>query len=256
MTSSVSRAVEILRDRRRILVYTGAGISTESGIPDFRGPNGLWTKVDPDDFTIDRYLASQQRRIDGWRMHAEGELWGARSKVRPNAAHTAVTRLWRAGLSSGVITQNVDGLHVEAGLTPDAISEIHGNVRRAVCVGCRADQPIEEVLRRVDAGDVDPRCAICGGPLKSSTVMFGEMLPEEQIAKAADFSHTADAVLVIGSTMSVYPAADFPLAVVRKGHPMVILNQGPTDHDGLAAVLVDGPASETATALVESLLTA
>lgn len=186
-------------------------------------------------------------------MHAAGELWGARSQVIPNPAHHAVTELWKAGLVTGVITQNVDGLHVEAGINADALSEIHGNVRLAVCVECRHQQPIEQVLTRVDAGDADPHCLECDGLLKSSTVMFGEMLPEEEIHKAALFAERADAVLVIGSTMSVYPAADFPLSVVRRGKPMVILNQGATDHDQAATALVDGRAGETVTALVGSL---
>ena len=247
-------ATAVLDGCSNILVYTGAGISTESGIPDFRGPDGLWTKVDPDDFTIDRYLSSSQRRVEGWRMHAAGELWGARSQVTPNAAHHSVTELWHAGLVSGVITQNVDGLHLEAGISTDALSEIHGNVRMAVCVQCRNRQPIEQVLTRVDAGEADPCCLKCNGLLKSSTVMFGEMLPEDQIRKATAFADRADAVLVIGSTMSVYPAVDFPLSVARRGAPMVILNQGPTNHDRMAAVVVEGRAGETVPALVRSLL--
>ncbi len=250
---SLARAVATLSPHRRILVYTGAGISTESGIPDFRGPNGLWTRVDPDDFTIDRYLSSRQRRIDGWRMHADGALWGARSNIAPNSAHLAVTKLWSAGLTSGVITQNVDGLHLVAGIPRDAISEIHGDVRRVVCLGCAAEQPIEDVLLRVDVGEEDPPCRRCGGILKPSTVMFGEMLPETEIEKADRFSATADAVLVIGSTMSVYPAADFPMAARRRGAPLVIVNQGPTDHDRSAQVKVDGPAGEVVPEIVEAL---
>ena len=125
MSMKLAQAIATLSPHNRILVYTGAGISTESGIPDFRGPNGLWTRVDPDAFTIDRYLSSPQRRVDGWRMHVDGALWGARSNIEPNAAHHAVTRLWSAGLTSGVITQNVDGLHIVAGIPRESISEIH-----------------------------------------------------------------------------------------------------------------------------------
>jgi NAD-dependent deacetylase len=250
---TIERALEALADRRRILVYTGAGISTESGIPDFRGPNGLWTRVDPDDFTIDRYIQSPERRIQGWRMHADGALWGARSDISPNPAHLAVTELWKSGLTSGVITQNVDGLHLVAGLPRESLSEIHGDVRRVVCLGCAAEQDIEPVLERVDAGERDPACVECGGILKPSTVMFGELLPSSEIVKADRFSQAADAVLVIGSTISVYPAADFPLSVRRRGEPMVIVNQGRTDHDGWADVKIDGLAGEVVPEIVERL---
>ena len=249
----IDRAVETLTDRHRILVFTGAGISTESGIPDFRGPNGLWTRVDPEDFTIDRYVSSVERRIAGWRMHVEGALWGARSNIAPNSAHIAVTDLWSAGLTSGVITQNVDGLHLVAGLPRESVSEIHGDVRRVSCLGCASEQPIEIVLKRVDAGEQDPPCLKCGGILKPSTVMFGELLPHSEIEKAGRCAANADAVLVIGSTMSVYPAAEFPLSARRRGAPMVIVNQGRTDHDGWARVKVSGPAGEIVPEIVAAL---
>ncbi len=253
MSMKLAQAIATLSPHNRILVYTGAGISTESGIPDFRGPNGLWTRVDPDDFTIDRYLSSPQRRVDGWRMHVDGALWGARSNIEPNAAHHAVARLWSAGLTSGVITQNVDGLHIVAGIPRESISEIHGDVRRVVCLGCASEQPIEDVLKRVDAGEPDPPCRECGGILKPSTVMFGELLPPPEIEKADRFSATADAVLVIGSTMSVYPAAEFPMAARRRGAPMVIVNQGRTDHDRWAHVKIDGPAGDIVPQIVDAL---
>ena len=250
----IDAAIDVLRSKTNILVFTGAGISTESGIPDFRGPNGLWTKVDPDDFTIDRYLASPQRRIDGWKMHATGELWGARSNIEPNEAHRAVARMWEADMISGCITQNVDGLHGVAGLPAEALSEIHGNVRMTMCVSCDDRRPIEATLARVDEGEPDPRCELCGGILKPSTVMFGELLPDRAIAAARRFSEEADSVLVVGSTLSVYPAANFAIEVARRGHPMVIINLGPTDHDGLARVRVEASAGDAMTLLTEALL--
>ncbi len=250
----IEAAIDALGSKTNILVFTGAGISTESGIPDFRGPNGLWTKVDPDDFTIDRYLASRERRIDGWKMHASGELWGARSDIHPNRAHQAVARMWNAGIVSGCITQNVDGLHGVAGLPEEALSEIHGNVRMTMCVSCNDRRPIEATLERVDRGEPDPGCELCGGILKPSTVMFGELLPDRAIAKARQFSEQADSVLVVGSTLSVYPAANFAIDVARRGHPMVIVNLGPTDHDQLATVRVEGRAGDTMNQLIERLL--
>lgn len=246
-------AIEVLEGKRRILVFTGAGISTESGIPDFRGPKGLWTKVDPEDFTIDRYLERRDRRVQGWKMHAAGELWGARSKVQPNDAHRAVAALWEAGIVGGCITQNVDGLHGLAGLPDPALSEIHGNVRMSMCVSCDDRRPIESILERVDAGEDDPPCEVCGGILKPSTVMFGELLPDEAIGRAREFADRADSVLVVGSTLSVYPAANFALEVAGRGHPLVIVNLGPTDHDRLATVRIQAKAGKAMTQLAARL---
>jgi NAD-dependent deacetylase len=243
----------VLAGARRVLVFTGAGISTESGIPDFRGPDGLWTRVDPADFTIQRYLTSRQVRSNTWHMHQRGELWGARSTVRPNPAHRAITALWQADLLSGCITQNIDGLHQAAGLPDHAVAEVHGNVRKAHCLACPAAWPTETVLEWVDAGDDDPHCPDCGGLVKTTTVMFGELLPDDQVTRALAFGADADAVLAVGTTLSVYPAADLALDVVRRGAPLVIVNLGDTDHDHRATVKVEGSAGEVLTALAAIL---
>ena len=253
MTADVAEAVDVLRPARRILVFTGAGISTESGIPDFRGPEGLWTKVDPDDFTIDRYRRSDEVRARGWRMHAAGELWGARSAVAPNRAHHAVVDLERAGRLAGCVTQNIDGLHQLAGLERSRLAELHGNVRRVDCLGCEASWPTEEVLVRVDAGEEDPHCPECDSLIKTSTVMFGELLPEDELAKAWAFAGLADAVLVVGSTVGVYPASEIPMSLAREGRPLVIVNRGATEADHLAAVKVDGAAGEVLPPLVKAV---
>lgn len=250
----LSQAGALLSDATRILVFTGAGISTESGIPDFRGPNGLWTKVDPDDFTIARYRQSRAVRVNGWRMHQRGELWGARSSVQPNTAHVAISDLWSAGRLSGVITQNIDGLHQAAGLPDHAVAEVHGNVRKSTCLTCASEWPTESVLQWVDQGDEDPHCPHCLGMVKTTTVLFGEMLPDDQVQRALDFSGAADAVLAIGTTLSVYPAADFALDAVRRGAPLVIVNLGDTDHDHRAAVKVVRSAGQALPALVSMLV--
>lgn len=249
----LAAAVSTLLPARRILVFTGAGISTESGIPDFRGPNGLWTRVDPDDFNIHRYLTNREVRVNGWGMHQRGELWGARSTVMPNSGHRAITDLWLAGLVSGCITQNVDGLHQMAGLPDEAVAEVHGNVRKAHCLDCGSTWPTERVLEWVDAGEEDPHCPECGGLVKTTTVMFGELLPDDQVARALGFAEDADAVLAVGTTLSVYPAANFAIDAVRNGAPLVIVNRGPTEHDGSAAVKLDATAGETLSALVSKL---
>jgi NAD-dependent deacetylase len=155
---------------------------------------------------------------------------------------------------AGCVTQNVDGLHQLAGLPTEALAELHGNVRRAVCCSCSASWDIEKLLIRVDAGDDDPHCTECGGVVKSSTVMFGELLPEDQLEQAWSMASAADAVLVIGSTLSVYPAADVALSVAASGRPMVIVNQGPTENDHMAAVRIEARAGEVIPMLVERII--
>lgn len=246
-------AIDVLRRAGRILAYTGAGCSTESGIPDFRGPDGLWTKVDPDDFTIERYRASREVRVRRWKMHQEGALWGDRADIRPNAAHLGLTDLLHRGRLTGIVTQNVDGLHQASGAPDATVAEVHGNVRKSLCLGCASRWSTEEVLTWVDDGMDDPHCPGCGGLVKTTTVMFGELLPDDEMEKARAMAEPADAVLVVGSTMGVHPAALVPLSAVKRGAPMVIVNLGPTEGDDLAAVKVAAPAGATVAALAEAL---
>lgn len=252
--SSLDRAAEVLGAAEQILVFSGAGLSTESGIPDFRGPDGLWTKVDPDDFTIDRYLVNRDLRVRGWRMHVEGELWGARSAVQPNAGHTAIVRLFEKGRLGGVVTQNIDGLHYKSGLPDDMVAELHGNVRNSHCMSCGATWPTETVLQWVEAGDEDPRCPRCEGMVKTDTVMFGEMLPDEEVRQASVFLAVSDAVLVVGSTVSVWPAADIVMRAAAQAKPLVVINKGPTDVDHLATVKIEAGIGEVLPDLVNRIL--
>ncbi len=254
MPQKVDEAAEALQDAEQILVFSGAGLSTESGIPDFRGPDGLWTKVDPDDFTIDRYRENSELRVRGWKMHVDGELWGARSGVRPNAGHEAIVRLREAGRLAGVVTQNVDGLHHKSGLEDDFVAEMHGNVRGSHCMSCDTRWPTETVLEWVEAGNPDPRCPECGGLIKSDTIMFGEMLPDEEVSKASVFLAICDAVLVVGSTVSVWPAADVVQRAAQQGKPVVIINRGDTDADHIATVKIDAGIGEVLPDLVERLV--
>lgn len=253
MDAPLAAAARILADTERILAFTGAGISTESGIPDFRGPDGLWTKVDPDDFTIQRYLSSRRVRVEGWKMHQEGSLWGARSSVAPNAAHRAIVDLWKAGRLAGCVTQNIDGLHQAAGLPDHEVAELHGNIRKSVCIDCGRQWSTEEILQRVDAGEDDPHCSECGGLIKTSTVLFGELLPADQMERAALFAASADAVLAVGTTLSVFPAAEIPLVAARRV-PLVIVNLGETEGDRLAMAKVEASAGEALAELAAALI--
>ena len=253
-SSDIESAIAVLRPAEKILVFTGAGISTESGIPDFRGPDGLWSKVDPDDFHIDRYRSSPELRMRGWKMHLDGELWGARSTVRPNTGHEAIKRLADADRLAGVVTQNVDGLHLVSGLDDDQVAELHGNVRKSLCVDCAQVWDTETVLAWVEAGELDPACPDCGGMVKTATVMFGEILPQEEMEKAMEFLAMADAIIVVGSTVSVSPASDIVMYGGYLSLPIVIINQGPTEADEQAAVKIDAAIGEVLPGLVEGVL--
>ncbi len=254
MPELVETAASVLADAEQIMVFSGAGLSTESGIPDFRGPNGLWTKVDPEDFTIDRYVANRDLRVRGWRMHLEGELWGARSTVQPNQGHLAIVRLQQAGRLAGVVTQNIDGLHYKSGLSDDMVAELHGNVRNSHCISCGATWPTEQILGWVEAGDEDPACPECGGIVKTDTVMFGEMLPEEEVRQASLFLALADAVIVVGSTVSVWPAAEIVMRAGVQSKPIVVINKGDTEADHLAAVKIDAGIGDVLPELVSRLV--
>jgi NAD-dependent deacetylase len=234
----ILEAAAQLKDRRRILVFTGAGISTESGIPDFRGPQGVWMTVDPDEFTLERYLHYPETRRRSWQMRMNTGALDA----EPNSAHRAVVDLWRTGRMIGCVTQNIDGLHQKAGLPSEAVAELHGNAQTTVCLGCGDRQPTAAVLRRVEAGEGDPSCLLCGGILKTAVVYFGEMLPPEAWDLAFELAERADAVVSVGSTLSVVPACYIPQHVARRGYPFVILNMGPTDMDHQATARISAPA--------------
>jgi NAD-dependent deacetylase len=250
MSDPIAAAVDALADSTRLLVFTGAGISTESGIPDFRGPDGVWTRVDPDEFTIDRYLERRETRVASWRNRGESGVLDA----LPNPGHGALVRLWESGRMLACVTQNIDGLHQAAGLPEETVIELHGNARHTICTGCRHRSDTTDIIARVEAGDDDPHCDRCGSPLKVDVVFFGEAMPVDAMLRSHDLAEKADAVLVIGSTLSVFPAASIPLAVVDNGHPMVIVNRGATDFDRLATVTVEAPAGEALPAIVTGLI--
>ncbi len=254
MSELLTQAASVLRDADQILVFSGAGLSTESGIPDFRGPNGLWTRVDPDDFTIDRYVMKRDLRVQGWRMHLDGELWGARSGVEPNDGHRAIVRLYEEKRLAGVVTQNIDGLHYKSGLPDDVVAELHGNVRNSHCMVCETRWPTETVLEWVEAGAEDPTCPDCQGMVKTDTIMFGEMLPEDEVRQATVFLAIADAVLVVGSTVSVWPAADVVMRAAARSKPIVVINKGETEVDHLAAVKLDAGIGEVLPELVDRIV--
>jgi len=231
-------AHQLLRSAGRILVLSGAGLSTGSGIPDFRGPQGLWT-TDPGAEMLssyDRYVADEQVRIAAWEHRATSPIFSA----RPNAGHRALLELDQRGTLSGIITQNIDGLHLAVGHAPNRVVEIHGQVREARCLSCSSRFPMQEVLDRVHGGEADPRCPRCGGILKSATISFGEALRQDDLDRAERLAISADVFMVVGSSLAVYPVAGLVPLAVRHGAQLLIANAEPTPFDHLAEVVLRG----------------
>jgi NAD-dependent deacetylase len=224
-----------LRDARQIVVLTGAGISTESGIPDFRGPQGLWTKNPGAEktATLQYYVRDPEIRSRAWRNRLESGMWDA----EPNAAHRALAELERRAALHTLVTQNVDGLHHAAGSSPERIIEIHGNVREVKCLSCAWRGPMGPTLDRVRAGEDDPRCLECGGILKSATISFGENLVPEDLNRAQRAAAGADVFLALGTSLTVYPAAALPEFALANRARLVIVNAQATPFDGHAAAI-------------------
>lgn len=248
MDADVVRAANLLGDAHQILVFTGAGVSTESGIPDFRGPSGVWRKVDPAEFTIDRYVSSPETRRRSWQMRQGSGILEA----SPNRAHEAIVQLWNRGQLAGCVTQNIDGLHQSAGLPAEAVVELHGNAHHSHCLTCGSSWPTAEIVDRVESGDTDPHCE-CGGIIKVAVISFGEAMPRPAMERAYEMVDGCDAVVAAGSTLSVYPAASIPIQAKRRGVPYVIVNQGPTDQDLEADMRVEGSVGEVLPELVAAL---
>jgi NAD-dependent deacetylase len=242
LQSAVEQVRALLASSGRVVVLTGAGISTDSGIPDFRGPQGVWTK-DPSAeklATLQNYVSDPQIRKRAWQRRLHSEAFTA----EPNAGHRALVTLEQRGKLSALITQNIDGLHQKAGISRERIIEIHGTIHEVTCLDCGDRAPMERALARVRAGEEDPACRSCGGILKSATISFGQSLVHEDLLRSERAARNCDLLLAIGSTLSVYPiAAVVPLAK-RSGAKLVIVNGEPTDMDELADVLLRGRIGE------------
>jgi NAD-dependent deacetylase len=218
--------VALLTSSERVLVFTGAGVSTGSGIRDFRGPQGVWKKRQPVYFQD--FLSSEEARVEYWDQKLEA--WPSFLDARPNAVHSAIADLERAGKLCMVVTQNIDGLHERAGTSPERLVELHGTNRWVACVSCRERSAPEPHMESFEKTRLPPVCH-CGGFLKPATISFGQNLETEDLHRAAAAASETDLVVALGSTLSVYPAASFPLAAAERGVAYVIINRGETDHD-------------------------
>jgi NAD-dependent deacetylase len=243
------KIAEWLRDPGYVTVLTGAGISTESGIPDFRGPNGVWTKNPAAEKTahIEYYRSDPDVRRQSWRNRVEGSYFTA----DPNPGHVALVELERKGALHTLITQNVDGLHLAAGSSREIVVEVHGNVHEVKCMTCDWRGPMDNTLERVRAGEEDPACLACGGILKSATISFGENLVADDLERAQRAAARSDLFLALGTSLGVYPAAALPEIALRAGARLVIFNAQETPYDDYAAAIVRDNLADALPALAD-----
>ena len=235
-------AGELIAAARRIVALTGAGISTDSGIPDFRGPSGVWTRNPAAERLSDirYYVADPEVRKTSWQSRLTHPAWNA----QPNAGHRALAALERQGRLHALVTQNIDGLHQRAGNSPERVIEVHGTLHQVMCLTCGWKGPMQETLDRVRAGEADPECRKCGGMLKSDTMSFGQPLVPEVIERAMQAAQQADLLLTVGTTLQVFPAAGLVPAAKGAGARVVIMNAQPTQFDHIADVVLTGPIGE------------
>jgi NAD-dependent deacetylase len=242
------RARSLLAEARSVVVMSGAGISTDSGIPDFRGPNGLWTK-NPDAekmSNLEAYVGSRDVREQSWQARLAHPVWAA----EPNAAHEAILALERQGKLDAVVTQNIDGLHQKAGTDPDLVVELHGTLFDTECLTCGDRRDMRETLDRVNGGEADPPCLVCGGILKSATISFGQALDQRVLLRAKAAAESADLMLAVGTSLTVHPAAGLVSVSLRAGAKLLVCNASETPYDEEADVVLRDPLGELLPALV------
>ena len=239
--AGIEKLRRLIAESSRAVIFTGAGISTESGIPDFRSPGGVWTKNQPIEFGD--FLRSKEMRREAWRRKIETDK--VLLKAEPNRGHRAVDALFRRGKVASVITQNIDGLHQASGIPDDKVIELHGNTTYATCLSCAIRYELEPIKEAFERTNEPPVCADCGGLVKAATISFGQAMPEEAMERAQEETLAADLFIAVGSSLVVYPAAGFPLMAKQNGAALVILNREPTGFDRIADLTLQaeiGPA--------------
>jgi NAD-dependent deacetylase len=245
----IRTGAQMVRESSRVLVFTGAGLSTESGIADFRSPGGIWTKYDPSEFYFDRFVSDKRAREKYWAMSTE--YYGVMRDAKPNQAHLAIKALEDAGKLLAVVTQNIDGLHHKAGSSPDKVIEIHGTVFTVSCLSCGKRYERDEIQERVRAGDTAPECDACSGILKTDTISFGQAMPQEKMAMAYQHARSCDLCLALGSSLVVYPAASIPAVAAENGARLIIVNRDPTPMDAMARLVINDSLSKVLPPMVQ-----
>ena len=248
LNTLADRLADLIVKAKRVVVFTGAGVSTESGIPDFRSPGGIWDRFDPYDFTYQKFISEPQARKLWWQLFQER---GLSLKIMPNPAHYAIAELDRLDRLDSVITQNIDNLHQKAGVPDEKVFELHGNIRWVVCLSCGQRYPFEQIKSNLEKGTEIPDCEACGGMLKPNVVFFGDMLPEAVLETATHRACTADLFIAIGSTLVIYPAANIPVQAISSGAKLAIVNLSPTPMDHRATVLIRAKAGEAMSEVIK-----
>jgi len=243
----ITKARSLIDSSTNVVAFTGAGISTESGISDFRSPGGVWDRYKI--VTFDEFQSSREKRKGYWRM--KSELFKEISSARPNMAHKALATLELRGQLTCIITQNIDGLHQDAGSSPEAVIELHGTNRTAGCLSCELTWPIDQIQERLTEEDYDPRCSDCGGLIKPSTVSFGQSMPEEKMKRAVKSALGAGVLLMVGSSLQVEPAASIPPAAHEAGAALIFINRTQTPWDHIAQVVFHEDAGDVLTGLTQ-----
>ena len=251
MDDLYARGTEYLRSSQKILIFTGAGLSTDSGIPDFRSPGGVWEKYDPSDFYFQNFISSETSREKYWKMSTE--MYETIKDAKPNRAHMAIRKLEEMGKLLAIVTQNIDHLHHKAGNSPEKIIELHGTAVTVSCLSCKKPYDRDEVQERIRSGIKAPSCDDCGGILKPDTVSFGQAMPEEEMSKAMMCARQSDLCIVLGSSLVVYPAASVPIQAVRGGASLMIINRDPTPHDAQADLVIHDSVSDALEQMLNAL---
>jgi len=241
LRSGIEMLGDMIAEARTIVPFTGAGISTECGIPDFRSPGGLWTRNRPIPF--DEFVASQEARDESWRRRFAME--SSLAAARPGRGHRALASLYKAGKVPAIVTQNIDNLHQASGFSAEHVVELHGNTTYARCIGCGTRFEIAWVKERFDPKGIAPSCTACGEPVKSATISFGQSMPEGEMRRATELAQHCDLFLAIGSSLVVWPAAGFPVLARNCGARLVIINNEPTDQDDIADLVIRYDIGET-----------
>lgn len=242
-------AIELIQPARRVVALTGAGISTESGIPDFRSPGSIWRQQPP--VSYQDFISKPEARQRYWETRRS--LSGQVAAAKPNAAHSALVEMERKGILLGIITQNFDGLHHDAGSRPERVVELHGTSREAACTLCGARSSMQDLQQRIDAGETDPTCSLCGGYMKTATILFGQRVPEDVLSRAKEMANECDLFLVVGSSLQVTPAAALPRLALVRDVPLIIINLQPTPLDDYADVILRAKAGEALPPIVAAL---
>jgi len=244
----IEAVADMIVESKRVVVFTGAGFSTESDVPDFRGPQGVWSKFDPSELNLPNFLRSEEIREKYWQVHRM--FWETVRKAEPNSGHYAITELYNMGKLDCIITQNTDGLHQKAGVPDEKVLELHGTMHWVDCLDCQRRYPREEVHQKMLAGEAVPRCDTCNGILKPATVAYGQAMPEKETRESEVRSAACDLFLAAGSSLVVYPAAQMPVIAKRGGARLVILNIGETPHDHHADIVIGEKTGETLTKII------